>query len=148
MFSSLNNKDLANDYLNESKLRLDTAESVVTKKAYAFTVCQSQEAVELSLKGALRLLGIDFPKWHDISEVLLKEKEKFPTEFQDVLPKLAIISSLLTKKREPAMYGDEENKSPPSKIFNKKDAEDALKEAKFCLNFVEELFKQINNEEK
>ena len=141
----MNNKDLANDYLNESKLRLDTAESVINKKAYAFTVRQSQEAVELSLKAALRLLGIDFPKWHDISEVLIKEKEKFPTEFQDIIPKLATISSSLAKKREPAMYGDIENKEPPSKIFNKKDAENALKDAKFCLKFVEELFKQIND---
>jgi len=141
---SLNNKDLAIDYLSESKLRLDTAESVINKKAYAFTVRQSQEAVELSLKAALRLLGLDFPKWHDISEVLLKEKDKFPMEFQNVIPKIAIISSSLTKKRETAMYGDEENNSPPSKIFNKNDAEDALKDAKFCFNFLEELFKQIN----
>lgn len=136
----MNNIDLANDYLNEAKLRLETAENVIRKNAHAYCVRQSQEAVELSLKAALRIIGLDFPKWHDISEVLLKEKEKFPMNFQDNIRKMAHISTSLTKKRELAMYGDEISAMPPSKIFNKKDAEGALVDAKFCLKHVEELF--------
>ena len=122
----MNNIDFANDYLNETKLRLETAENVVRKNAHAFCVRQSQEAVELSLKAALRLIGIDFPKWHDMSEILLEEKEKFPKNFQDNISKMANISASLAKKREPAMYGDEISTMPPSKIFNKKDAEGGI----------------------
>ncbi len=141
---SLNNIDLAKDYLSESKIRLDTAEIVISKNAYAFSVRQSQEAVELSSKAALRLLGLDFPKWHDVSDILSQESERFPNAFQKVIPKLAAILSSLTKKREPAMYGDEDNKLSPSKLFDKKDAESALNGAKFCVKSVEDLFALID----
>ncbi len=50
---SLNNKNLAKDYLNEASFRVETAENVITKKAYAYCVHQCQEAVELNLKCSL-----------------------------------------------------------------------------------------------
>jgi len=137
---SLNNKDLAKDYLNGAKIRLETAENVINKKAYAYCVRQCQEAVELSLKAALRMVGIDYPKWHDISDILIKEKEKFPDIFQKNITKLTLISKTLIKYREPAMYGDEESSKVPSSLFNLKIAQEALKNAKFCLENVENLF--------
>ena len=142
---NLNNKDLANDYLNESKLRMETAQFAFNKKAYAFCIRQSQEAVKLSLKATLRLIGIDFPKWHDVSEVLVKVQEKYPDDFQQQISKLAEISSSLTKKRELAMYGDEATSLPPSKIFNEKDATTALKNALFSIEHVEELFQELQD---
>lgn len=145
---NLNNITLANDYLNESKLRIETAENALIKKACAYCIRQSQEAAELSLKAALRIIGVDFPKWHDVGEILLREKEKFPNEFQEHVPNMALISAALTKKREPAMYGDELSAMPPSKIFNEKDADDALKNAKFCYSHVEGLIKSLNENSK
>ena len=137
---SLNNKDLAKYHFNGAKIRLETAENVINKKAYAYCVRQCQEAVELSLKAALRLLGIDFPKWHDVSEVFVSEKDRFPDFFQNNIPKIASISKSLASKRELAMYGDEERKKSPLDIFNKKIADEALKNAKFCREQVENLF--------
>ena len=136
----MNNKDLAMDHFNGAKIRLETAENVINKKAYAYCVRQCQEAVELSLKAALRLLGIDFPKWHDVSEVFMSEKDRFPDFFQNNIPKIASISKSLSSKRELAMYGDEERKKSPSDIFNKKIADEELKNAKFCVGKVEKLF--------
>ena len=69
---SLNNKNLAKDYLNEANFRVETAENVINKKAYAYCVRQCQEAVELSLKAALRIVGLDYPKWHDIGTEMKK----------------------------------------------------------------------------
>ena len=55
---NLNNLDLAKSYVNEARLRLDTAESAFNKGAYAYCVRQCQEAVEFLLKAALRCIGI------------------------------------------------------------------------------------------
>ncbi len=147
---NLNNREFAKDYLNESKLRLETAELAMNKKAYAFCVRQSQEVVELSLKAALRMIGIDFPKWHDVSPVLINEQEKFPDFFQEGILELKDISIALAKKRELSMYGDEISARSPSKVFSNKDAEVALRDAKFCYQRVEELFEKlqdVNNNE-
>jgi len=145
---SLNNKSLANDYLNEASFRVETAENVINKKAYAYCVRQCQEAVEMALKAALRIVGLDYPKWHDISNVLIKEKVKFPEIFQNNIPKLASISTLLMKFRELAMYGDEKSNKTPSSLFNKEVAMKALSDAKFCLEKVANMFELFKKENK
>jgi len=144
----LNQVDLAKDHLNQSKIRLKTAGNVINDKAYAYCVRQCQEAVELSLKAALRIVGKDFPKWHDIGVVLIKEKESYPKFFISEIDKLASISEFLASKRELAMYGDDDSKKSPSKLFNKEVAETALKDAKFCLETVEKLFEAFLKEQR
>jgi len=139
----LNQIDLAKGYLKEADLRIETAETVINKKGYAYCVRQCQEVVELALKGALRLLGIDFPKWHDIGNILIKEKEKFPEWFKKEIPDLASYSTYLADLREFTMYGNEIKKKAPSEIFNISNAENALKDAKKCLINVKKLFRQI-----
>lgn len=57
----MNQKTLAKDYLKQADIRLNTAKRVINENMYAYAIRQSQEAVELALKGAMRLIGIDFP---------------------------------------------------------------------------------------
>jgi HEPN domain-containing protein len=38
---------------------------------------QSQEAVELSLKAALRVAGIEPPKWRDVGPILMQNRDRF-----------------------------------------------------------------------
>ena len=71
----MNQKDLAEDYINNAKIRIKTAENVIEESFYAFCFRLCQEATELSLKAALILVGIDFPKWHDIGALLEKEQK-------------------------------------------------------------------------
>jgi len=73
---------------------------------YPYVLRQCQEAVELLLKAALRLVGIEPPKWHDVGAILKREVERFPGWFRSEVPKLARISRKLRREREPAMYGD------------------------------------------
>ncbi|NVM53204.1 MAG: HEPN domain-containing protein [Candidatus Helarchaeota archaeon] len=135
--------DFAKDYLDGSKLRLETAENALNKNVYAYCIRQCQEATELSLKAALKLIGIDYPKWHDVGIVLVKEKVRFPSWFQKIIPKLNNISKLLASQREAAMYGIEISKKSPSSVFTKENAENALEDAKFCVNNVEKLLNSI-----
>jgi HEPN domain-containing protein len=57
----LNRVDMARSYLRQAEERVSHASEVLSNGNYAFVVRQSQEAVELSLKAALRLVGIEPP---------------------------------------------------------------------------------------
>jgi len=63
--------EMASSMLKEARLRLKAAAMGIRLKGYAYTVRSSQESVELSLKAALRLVGVEYPKKHEISRVLL-----------------------------------------------------------------------------
>ncbi|MEM4141107.1 MAG: HEPN domain-containing protein [Nitrososphaeria archaeon] len=79
----MNNIELAVSYIDEARRRLKTAENALKEKAYAYCIRQSQESVELALKAALRLVGIEPPKAHDVGPILLSEKERFPEWFRE-----------------------------------------------------------------
>jgi len=55
------------------------------------------------LKAALRLIGLDVPKWHDVEPVLRREAARFPIWFQKEVRKLAQISRKLRRERELSM---------------------------------------------
>ena len=121
---------LAKSYLKQANRRLKNAEEAFREKDYPYAVRQSQECVELSLKAALRMVGIDYPKVHDVSPVLLKVKDRFPSWFKGKIDFLAEMSRNLAEKREPAMYGLEVEGLPPEKIFDEESAKSALNGAK------------------
>ncbi|TXT59213.1 MAG: HEPN domain protein [Promethearchaeota archaeon] len=63
-------------------------------------------AVEQALKGILILYGIEYPKKHDISGLLLiLEEMDVPDFFSKKIDKYAQILNILVKKRGPAAYG-------------------------------------------
>lgn len=51
-------------------------EVLVKRKAWSDVVRESQEVVELALKGMLRAVGIDPPKWHDVGDLLVEYADK------------------------------------------------------------------------
>jgi len=112
----------------------------LSRENYPYVVRQCQEAVELLLKSALRLIGLDVPKWHDVGPVLRKEASRFPIWFQKEVRKLAQISRKLRREREPSMYGDEESGTPPDELYFREDAEEALNQAKYVHSMVKKLF--------
>ena len=62
----MNNLRMAESYLNQAGERLKHAEEALQRGNYPYVMRQSQEVVELSLKVALRVAGIEPPKWHDV----------------------------------------------------------------------------------
>jgi HEPN domain-containing protein len=133
---------MARSYLRQAEERVKHAEEALRTGNYAFTIRQSQEAVELSLKGALRLVGIEPPKWHDVGPVLKRERGLFPEWFKERIDETASISRRLRREREPSMYGDEETGAPPDQLYSLMDAEEALQSSKtvlkLCLRLIEE----------
>jgi len=59
--------------------RLRYSREALEEGNYQYVVRQSQEAVELLLKVALRLVGVEPPKWRDVGPVLRREVDRFPS---------------------------------------------------------------------
>jgi len=137
----LNNVEMAASYLEEALRRVRVAEWSLSEGAYAYCIRQSQEAVELALKAALRMVGVEPPKWHDVGPVLLESRGRFPKWFDEKIDELASTSRWLRREREPSMYGDEESGLPPQRLYTKTYAERALNEARNTVEFVRRLIR-------
>jgi len=141
----LNNLDMARSYLRQAMERVRHAEEALTNGNYPYVVRQCQETVELALKAALRIVGIEPPKWHDLGPVVRREQGKFPAWFQEHIDELISISRSLRKKRELAMSSDEESGVPPEELYTRVDAEYALSNARKVLKLVEKLMGEVRS---
>lgn len=116
----MRNPGLARDYLRRAKIRLAALEVLFEGESWADVVRESQEIVELALKGLLRFRGIDPPRVHDVSEVLLAERERLPARIEREVETLAESSRHLRRDRELAFYGAED--LTPSGFYTREDA--------------------------
>jgi len=85
------NNSLGRAYLEKAHKRLPVLDLLYQEGAYSDVVREAQEIVELALKGALRLVGVEPPKLHDVGPVLLEHAERFPPDVQAELSDLARI---------------------------------------------------------
>lgn len=133
---------LAFSYLRQAEARVRDAEDAYDDKNYPYTVRLSQEAVELCLKACLRLVGIEYPKVHDVSEILLIYIDRFPEWYKKEIDFLAEASKVLAKKREISFYGGEDMLLSPEDLISKTDASDAVYRARktldICKKFIQE----------
>lgn len=116
----MRNRDLASDYVARAAIRLEALEVLFEHQGWADVVRESQEVVELALKGLLRAHGVEPPRVHDVSDVLLAERSRLPRELQVGLEDLAAVSRDLRRDRELAFYGAED--LTPSGFYSEKDA--------------------------
>ena len=130
---------LSKIYLDRGRVRIRYAEAALLDGNYPYVVRQSQEAVELLLKAALRYVGIESPKWHDVGPVLKRERDRFPEWFNTAIDELASISRSLRNERELAMYGDEGALIPPEEFYSKLDAEEVLSKTRKVYKLVSKL---------
>ncbi len=94
---------LAADYVRRAKIWLQALDVLFDAASWADVVRESQEIVELALKGLLRGHGIEPPRIHDVSEVLLAERERLPTPLHAQVETLANASRRLRRDRELAI---------------------------------------------
>lgn len=138
---------IAQSYLRQAKARLEDAKEALPESNHPYAVRLSQECVELSLKSVLKAVGIEYPKIHDVSDVLVEVIDRFPPWFRAEAAFLRESSKILVKKREPSLYGGEEAFLSPDEVINKNDAEDAILRAdkvyKLCESLLIELEKMI-----
>ncbi len=119
----MRNRDLAGDYVRRAAIRLEALDVLFEHESWADVVREAQEVVELALKGLLRAHGVEPPRIHDVSEVLLAERGRLAAALQAELEPMAAVSRDLRRDRELAFYGAED--LTPSGFYTRPDAERA-----------------------
>lgn len=131
----MRNADLARDYVRRATVRVRALDVLFDGESWADVVRESQEVVELTLKGLLLAAGIDPPRIHDVSEVLLAERERLPEGVRSDLEMLTAASRELRRDRELAFYGARD--LTPSDFYSRDDAERARASARRTVAAVE-----------
>lgn len=121
---------LAQSYLVKATKRLKILPVLLAEQAFSDVVREAQEIVELALKGMLRQVGVEPPKWHDVGSILLEFDERFPPEVHQRLHELAEISARLRKEREFSFYGDID--FIPTERYGHGEAEQAMADAELA----------------
>lgn len=116
----MRNRDLARDYLRRARVRLDALGVLFDAESWADVVRESQEIVELALKGLLRSCGVEPPRIHDVSAILLAERHRLPPGLRCEADWLAEASRTLRRDRELAFYGAED--LTPTDFYSRADA--------------------------
>lgn len=125
----MRNKGLATDYIERAGHRLAALEVLMQRQSYADVVREAQEAVELSLKGLLRMANVEVPRLHDVSDILLNSVDSLPASVRPHVSQLVRVSRNLRRDRELAFYGSED--LTPSEFYKEADAKQALDDAKW-----------------
>jgi HEPN domain-containing protein len=131
--------ELAESYITKASKRRRVLEVLLEEEAYSDVVREAQELAELALKGMLRKVGVDPPKWHDVGPILEEQAQLFPEPLRPDLPQLAEVSKWLPKEREFAFDGDID--FMPTEQYGRDDAERALTDVLFVLERTEALFR-------
>jgi HEPN domain-containing protein len=131
----MKNRSLAKSYLDKAHIRLKILTLLLDENDYSDVVREAQELVELTLKGMLRQIGIEPPKWHDVGQLILEYRTRFPDEVSAQAERLAGISAWLRKEREFSFYGDLD--FIPSEQYSKDDAQRAIDDAVFVVHMAD-----------
>ena len=133
---------LARDYLRKARARRGALQTLLQAGSYD-DVRESQESVELILKGVLRSVGVDPPRRHDIGATLRELQDRLPIGWRARLDHIETISRTLFEERGHAFYGDETSLTPASELFGVEDARRTVAWVDELLRLFEELLRSL-----
>ena len=133
----MTNGGLGASYLRKAADHLEILSILHAKGAYSNVVREAQEIVELALKGVLRLIGIDPPKWHDVSSIMVEHSDKLPDEFRTNLDRIVSLSRELRRNRELSFYGDID--CIPTEVYTEDQSRRAMEDATFVVDLASRL---------
>ena len=64
----MNNSELNHRLLTEAELIMEEVKRAFYNRSWNLVVRRAQEVVELSLKSLLKLMGVEYPKTHDVGD--------------------------------------------------------------------------------
>ena len=127
----MTNTSLAQSYLLKAQKRLKILTVLLDEQAYSDVIREAQEIVEPALKGILRQVGVESPKWQDVGPVLQEYRDRLPESVSVQTDRLAAISRWLRKEREFSFYGDID--FIPTEQYARADADRAIADAGFVV---------------
>ena len=130
-------------YIEEARGRMSLVQLALERQIWAACVREGQECVELFLKGALRLVGIEPARTHDVADLLRRAADRFPEWFRGQVEYLASISTALAGDRGLAFYGDERQELGPQELFDESDAQRAAGNLEFVASQCERLLAEL-----
>jgi HEPN domain-containing protein len=133
------NKDLAFSYIRKAKVRSKLIQLAFELEGYSDVVHDAQALVELCVKGMLLYEGINVPKYHEVSRLLMEHQDKFPEIVRSSFPKIIKISKTLRRNRELSFYGDDD--FIPTDEYSQEEALETIENAKFVLQIAESVIK-------
>lgn len=133
---------MAEDFLHRAKARFTDAQAALKRGDYPDVVRYSQECVELSLKACLRVVGVEYPRVHDVGDIFEYHKDSFPKWFREKIPQMRQVSRDLSQKRGPSVYGIEGEGKTASELFTKTDAEEALQNTEKVYRISQKFFNE------
>ena len=132
----MTNYERGENLLNDAEIYYEEMQRMFEKGKWNIVVRRAQEVVELSLKGILKIMGIEFPKVHNVAPLFVTLLQEKGIELEkEVSDKILSISKILAKERAPAFYGE--------KVYLKEDAEKAQKGAKGILESINKIKNKI-----
>ena len=137
----MTSRKISRDYLEKVEVRLEALRLYLHRGRYDDVVREAQEAVELLVKGALRFVGLDPPRRHDAAPVLLQHLDRFPPVWRAEATAIAETSERLFAERGHAFYGDESDLVPPSELFERAEAEEAVRAVERVLGLYRDLLR-------
>ncbi|TVQ23782.1 MAG: HEPN domain-containing protein [Spirochaetaceae bacterium] len=131
---------LALTYYRKSLARRKALNVLFEESSYADTVRESQEICELLLKGVLRLIGIEPPKFHDVGKIIKENSSALSAEMRPEVDRIARYSFELRRDRELAFYGALD--VDPWEDYTKTDAEEAMNKVDTILSWSRSFFER------
>ena len=102
----MTNTTPARSYRIKAEKRLKILDVLLKEEAFSDVIREAREIVELALKGMLRQVGVEPPKWHDVGAALVEFAHRFPDAVAADVQELARVFRWLRKEREFSFYGD------------------------------------------
>ncbi|HOV98010.1 MAG TPA: HEPN domain-containing protein [Bacteroidota bacterium] len=133
----MKSNELSQSYLFKSKARSKILEVLMEEKSYSDVIRESQEIVELCQKAILRRIGIEPPKWHDVSDIIEENISFFPDQFHQLIREILPSAKWLRAERELAFYGDID--FIPTDEYNIDDAKKSMNAARSWIELCEKL---------
>jgi hypothetical protein len=124
-------RSLATSYLRKARSRLKILDVLRADGAFSDVIREAQEIVELAMKGMLRHVGVEPPKWHDVGGLMRDHRHRFPDLSDPDVERLVRASAWLRKEREFAFYGDID--FIPTEQYGEGDAQRAVDDAAFVV---------------
>jgi len=103
----VNNFQVGKKLLGEAEEYYEEMLRAYERGSWNVVVRKAQEVVELSLKGLLKIMGVEYPKEHDVGDVFAQAcGEKRIGIKTETLEQVRRISAELARERAPAFYMD------------------------------------------
>jgi len=139
--------EMAESFLKRAWTKLDEAKHHLKSSNYPESISASQECIELSIKAIFMLLQKEYPRKHEFKEeefeVIL---EKIPEKLKHLdFFKLYLYSKFWLNFYTVAKYGLEKIGIGPEKLFEREEAELALKHANKCESAASQLKNYIEH---